>query len=159
MYQWPGQPGTSVRQPQPAPVVDATMPSVQMSNTTGGVGCEPGYNYFFPQEHTKCHVYHSTTPPWQLPAGAVMQFKAAHIPCGVSLGELLRGFGCDNANPKMNRCYEIVQGGNGVWYKGISFNGGDKDMTKKTMKDVGWDKTRTGNPGEKPVVNLWFCKS
>lgn len=134
------------------------MPAAQMSNTAGGVGCEPGYNYFFPTDHTKVHVFRSTTPPWQLPAGAPIQFKAAHIPCRVTLEELLTGFGCDNADPKKNRCYEIVAGGNGMWYKGISFTGADKDLIKKSIREVGWDQTRTGTAGQKPVVCLWFCK-
>lgn len=155
-YTYPN--GFFVRQPQPGPAVDTHMPAANMTNTSGGVGCEPGYNYFFPSEHTKCHVFHSKTPPWQLPAGAQVPFKAAHIPCTVTLGELLKGFGCTSSSPKQNRCYEIVPGGNGAWYKGINFSGGDKDMLKKTMKDVGWDKSRSGNPGEKPVVCLWFCK-
>lgn len=148
-----------VRQPQPYPNVEEGMPAAQMTNSSGGVGCEPGYNYFFPAEHTKCHIFRSNTPPWQLPPGAQIQFKAAHIPCTVTLAELLKGFGCSNEAPKKNRCYEILPGGNGTWYKGISFNGGDKDMVKKTMKEVGWDMSRSGHPNEKPVVCLWFCKS
>lgn len=71
---------------------------------------------------------------------------------------MLRGFGCDNPSPKKNKCVEIVPGGNGKWYKGIQFSGGDKDMMKTSIKELGWDKTRTGQPNEKPVVCLWFCK-
>ncbi|KAI6780239.1 uncharacterized protein J7T54_003018 [Emericellopsis cladophorae] len=147
-----------VRNPQAEPPAEGAMPAAQMSNVSGGVGCEPGYNYFFPSEHTKVHVFRSGTPPWQLPAGAQIQFKAAHIPVSVTLGELLKGFGCDNPSAKKNRCWEIVAGGNGTWYKGFGFDADNKDMTKKTLKDVGWDKSRTGMPGEKPVVCLWFCR-
>ncbi|KAF4126207.1 hypothetical protein GMORB2_1453 [Geosmithia morbida] len=146
------------RQPQPAPYSDTSMPAAQMTNSSGGTGCEPGYNYFFPAEHTKCHVFRSSTPPWQLPPGAQIQFKAAHVPCSVTVAELLKGFGCDSPDPKKNRCYEIVAGSNGAWYKGISFTGADKDMLKKAIKELGWDATRTGFPGKKPVVCLWFCK-
>ena len=146
------------RQPQTWPNIDGNMPAAHMTNSSGGVGCEPGYNYFFPPEHTKVHVFRSNTAPWQLPAGAQIQFKAAHIPVTVTLEELLKGFGCDNPSKKKNRCYEIIPGGNGTWYKGINFCGADKDMLKKTLKDVGWDMSRSGHPSEKPVVCLWFCK-
>ncbi|KAK4077161.1 uncharacterized protein Triagg1_4128 [Trichoderma aggressivum f. europaeum] len=157
-YQPNGTGNMLPRQPQPYPNIDPTMPAAQMTNTTGGTGCEPGYNYFFPAEHTKAHVFKTNTPPWQLPPTAQIPFKAAHIPCNTTMAELLKGFGCTNATPKKNKCFEVVSGGGGKWYKGLEVNGADKDMLKKTIKDVGWDPTRTGNPNEKPVVCLWFCR-
>ncbi|KAK1251874.1 hypothetical protein MKX07_007353 [Trichoderma sp. CBMAI-0711] len=157
-YQPNGTGNMLPRQPQPYPNIDPTMPAAQMTNTTGGTGCEPGYNYFFPAEHTKAHIFKTNTPPWQLPSTAQIPFKAAHIPCNTTMAELLKGFGCTNATPKKNRCFEVVSGGGGKWYKGLEVNGADKDMLKKTIKDVGWDSTRTGNPNEKPVVCLWFCR-
>lgn len=157
-YQPNGNGNMLPRQPQPYPNIDPTMPAAQMTNTSGGTGCEPGYNYFFPAEHTKAHIFRTNTPPWQLPATSQIPFKAAHIPCNTTMAELLKGFGCNNAVSKKNKCYEIVNGGGGKWYKGLEVNGADKDMMKKTVKDVGWDSTRTGNPQEKPVVCLWFCK-
>jgi hypothetical protein len=150
--------GWNPRMAQPFPRIDATMPAAQLSNSTGGTGCEPGYNYFFPAEHTKIHVFTTSTPPWQLPSGAAISFKATHVPCNTTLGELLKGFGCNNAFSKKNRCFEIVQGGNGRWYKGLSFSGDDKDRLAKTVKEVGWDATRNGLPGGKPVVCLWLTK-
>lgn len=147
------------RQPQPYPAVDPAMPAAQMTNSSGGVGCEPGYNYFFAAEHTKIHVFKSDTPPWQLPANAQIPFIASHVPCQTTLGELLKGFGCYNAVPKKNRCFEIISGGNGKWYKGYNFNGEQVDVLKKTLKDVGWDTTRTGQLNDKPVVCLWFAKN
>ncbi|KAM0525709.1 hypothetical protein ACHAPE_000420 [Trichoderma viride] len=157
-YQPNGTGNLLPRQPQPYPNIDPTMPAAQMTNTTGGTGCEPGYNYFFPAEHTKAHVFKTNTPPWQLPPTAQIPFKAAHIPCNTTMAELLKGFGCTNPTPKKNKCFEVVSGGGGKWYKGLEVNGADKDMLKKTIKDAGWDSTRTGNPNEKPVVCLWFCK-
>ncbi|KAI8157001.1 hypothetical protein K4K49_005992 [Colletotrichum sp. SAR 10_70] len=140
------------------PALDPRNPAAHLSNSTGGTGCEPGYNYFFPAAHTKIHVFRSTTPPWQLPANARIQFAAFHVPVNTSLAELLKGFGATNPVPKKNKCYEIVQAGNGKWYKGLCFAGDDKDMMKKCLKDVGWDGTRTGQPGGKPVVCLWVVK-
>jgi hypothetical protein len=157
-YQPNGTGNLLPRQPQPYPNIDPTMPAAQMTNTTGGTGCEPGYNYFFPAEHTKAHIFKTNTPPWQLPPTAQIPFKAAHIPCNTTMAELLKGFGCNNPTPKKNKCFEVVSGGGGKWYKGLEVNGADKDLLKKTIKDVGWDSTRTGNPNEKPVVCLWFCK-
>ncbi|KAF5014001.1 hypothetical protein FDECE_31 [Fusarium decemcellulare] len=146
------------RQPQPYPNIDSGMPAAQMTNSSGGVGCEPGYNYFFPAEHTKIHVFKSDRPPWQLPANAQIPFIASHVPCDTKLGDLLKGFGCTNPSAKKNRCFEIISGGNGKWYKGVSYGGDDKDMLKEQIKSVGWDSTRTGHPDGKPVVCLWFTK-
>lgn len=146
------------RQPQPYPAIDPNMPAAHMTNSSGGLGCEPGYNYFFAPKHTKVHVFRSDRPPWQLPASAQMQFKAVHIPCNTTLAELLKGFGCDNPVPKKNHCYELISSGGGKWYKGLEIGGDDKDMMKKTIREVGWDETRTGLPNGKPVVCLWFCK-
>ncbi len=40
--------GGSGRLGQARPVINPAMPAANMTNNTGGVGCEPGYNYFFP---------------------------------------------------------------------------------------------------------------
>lgn len=147
------------RQPQPVPNIDPTMPAAQMTNSSGGVGCEPGYNYFFPAEHTKVHVFKSNQPPWTLPANAQIPFVASHVPSHTTWAELLKGFGCYNPEPKKNKCFEIVSGGNGKWYKGISFGGDHKNVATNTLKSIGWDSERTGAPDGKPVVCLWFCKN
>ncbi|KAF5546674.1 hypothetical protein FMEXI_5512 [Fusarium mexicanum] len=154
-----GTGNTLPRQVQPIPQIDPKMPAAQMTNSSGGVGCEPGYNYFFPANHTKVHVFKSDTPPWQLQANAQIPFIASHVPTSTKLGDLLKGFGCTNPSAKKNICFELYSGGNGKWYKGYSFTGDDKDEIGKTMDEVGWDSSRTGNKGEKPVVCLWFCKS
>ncbi|KAM5345872.1 hypothetical protein ACJ41O_011733 [Fusarium nematophilum] len=158
-YQPNGTGNVLPRQPQPHPNIDSGMPAAQMTNSSGGVGCEPGYNYFFPAEHTKVHVFKSETPPWQLPANAQIPFIASHVPCDTKLADLLKGFGCTNPTSKKNRCFEIISGGNGKWYKGFSYGGDEKDALKMMMKDVGWDSSRTGHPDGKPVVCLWFCKN
>ncbi|ATY65697.1 hypothetical protein A9K55_001615 [Cordyceps militaris] len=157
-YQPNGAGNLLPRQPQPYPVIDPTMPAAQMTNSSGGVGCEPGYNYFFPAEHTKAHIFKTSTPPWQLPPTAQIPFKATHIPCTTTMADLLKGFGCTNPVAKKNRVFEVIGSGSGKWYKGLAISGDDKDMLKKTLKEVGWDMTRTGNPHEKPIVCLWFCK-
>lgn len=36
--------------------------------------------------------------------------------------------------------------------------GDDKDKVKLPISDMGWDKTRTGHPGERPVVWLYATK-
>ncbi|WYZ43133.1 hypothetical protein EsH8_VI_000832 [Colletotrichum jinshuiense] len=153
-----GQSAWAARTAQGRPALDPRSPAAQLSNSTGGTGCEPGYNYFFPAAHTKVHVFRTSTPPWQLPANARVQFSAFHVPVGTTLAEVLRGFGATNPAPKKNKCFEIVQAGNGRWYKGLCFSGDDKDMMKKTVAEVGWDATRTGQPGGKPVVCVWLVK-
>jgi hypothetical protein len=147
------------RYPQPTPKSDPRMPAAQMTNSMGGVGCEPGYNYFFPPEHTKVHVFRSSTPPWQLPPNAQIPFTAAHVPSNTTLHQLLIGFGCNNPVAKKNRGFEVVQGGNGKWYKGLSFGGDDKDMMKKTLTEVGWNVQGSGAaPVGQSVVWLWMVK-
>ncbi|PFH63257.1 hypothetical protein XA68_15891 [Ophiocordyceps unilateralis] len=157
-YQPNGAGNVLPRQPQPWPTIDPTMPAAQMTNSSGGVGCEPGYNYFFHAEHTKAHILQSNTPPWRLPATAQLAFKAIHIPCNTTFAELLKGFGCTNPISKKNKVVEMVSSGGGKWYKGLEVSGADKSMLGKTIGEVGWDGTRTGNNGQKPVVCLWFCK-
>ncbi|UPL00774.1 hypothetical protein LCI18_011708 [Fusarium solani-melongenae] len=154
----PNGAGNVPRQPQPHPAIDTHMPAAQMTNSSGGVGCEPGYNYFFPAEHAKMHVFKSKTPPWQLPENTQIPFIASHVPCGTLLEDLLKGFGCTNPVPKKNLCFEVYAGGNGKWYKGFCFAGDEKEQLKKTIKEVGWGPDRTGEPGAKPIVCLWFCK-
>ncbi|KAI0108833.1 hypothetical protein F4776DRAFT_412569 [Hypoxylon sp. NC0597] len=150
-------PGQENRLPNPHPVVNADAPALNLNNSTGGVGCEPGYNYFFPPEHTKLHVIKSSTAPWRLPEGMSMHFGAYHVPVNTTLAQLMTGFGAMNPLPKKNKVTELVQGGNGKWYRGITYSGED-DAVSKTLKELGWDSTRTGRPGEKPVVWLWITK-
>ena len=151
-------PGVNPRYGQPVPRIDPNMPAAQMTNSTGGLGCEPGYNYFFPAEHTKIHVFGGTKPPWQLPGNANIPFNAIHMPCNLTLGDVLKGLGCTNPNPKKNRCTEVVQGGNGRWYKGLTFAGDDKGMLGMSIKEVGWDISRNGHRQGKPVVCIWATK-
>lgn len=151
-------PNQELRLPNPHPVVSLDTPALNLSNSTGGVGCEPGYNYFFPPEHTKLHVIKSTTAPWRLPEGMSMGFGAYHVPVSTTLSELMAGFGAVNPIPRKNRITEVIQGGNGKWYRGITFAGNDGSVMNKTLRALGWDRTRTGRPGEKPVIWLWITK-
>ncbi|KAH8899958.1 hypothetical protein GQ53DRAFT_709234 [Thozetella sp. PMI_491] len=149
----------SDRLPQPRPVINPDMPAAHMTNSTGGLGCEPGYNYFFPGEHTKIHVLKTgSTPPWQFPRTYTMPFHACHVPVRTTVGELLHGFGATNPVSKLNKVVEVTQGENGRWYSGLSFSGDEKQNMAKTLKEVGWDKTRSGHPGCKPVVHLYITK-
>ena len=151
--------GGGNRHPQARPAAHPDLPAANMTNSTGGVGCEPGYNYFFPAEHTKVHVLKcGATPPWQLPTNMTIPFHACHVPVSTTVGELLAGFGANNPNAKMNRVTEVVQGGNGRWYKGISFGGDNDKQMKTTLKELGWDKSRSGLPGDRPVVYLYVTK-
>lgn len=152
---FPGQPS---RYPNPHPVVNADCPALNLQNSTGGVGCEPGYNYFFPPENTKIHVLKSSTAPWRLPVSATMNFGAYHVPVDITLADVLMGFGATNPSPKKNKITEVIPGGNGKWYKGVTFSGDEKDSMKTTLRALGWDKSRTGRVGEKPAVWVWITK-
>lgn len=146
------------RAPQPIPNIAPKFPAAALTNSTGGIGSEPGYNYFFPAEHTKIHVYTSKEPPWRCNPYSTLPFFAAHVPCNTTLGDILKGFGATNPIPKKNKCYEITPTGNGHWYKGLSFSGDQHGMMSKTIKDIGWDKTRTGLSRAKPAVCIWLSK-
>jgi hypothetical protein len=146
------------RQAHQTPAIDPTVPALNFTNSSGGVGCEPGYNYWFSPANTKLHFFQTTTAPWHLPETAQIPFKALHVPVTVTFAELFRGTGCTNPTPKKNRVYEVISAGGGRWYKGLEVTGADKDMLKKPIRDVGWDETRTGLPNEKPAVCLWLCK-
>lgn len=149
---------TAARYPQAHPVVNAECPALNLQNSTGGMGCEPGYNYYFPAEHTKIHVVKSADPPWRVPAGRSLHFGAYHVPVATTLADLMKGFGAVNPLPRKNKITEVTPGGSGRWYKGITFCGDEPDNMKKTLKELGWDRTRTGRAGEKPVVWLWVTK-
>ncbi|KAK3690221.1 hypothetical protein B0T22DRAFT_190410 [Podospora appendiculata] len=158
-YQYTSGLHGSNRLPQAYPRVDPTMPAVNMNNSTGGVGCEPGYNYFFPPEHTKIHVLKcGARPPWEHRPNAVFEFHACHVPVNTTVAELMAGFGATNPEKKRNVITEVVQGGGGRWYRGIILMGNDKDAMKRTCKEMGWDASRTGLPGQKPVVYLYITK-
>ncbi|KAK1775545.1 hypothetical protein QBC45DRAFT_242573 [Copromyces sp. CBS 386.78] len=158
-YQYISGLGGSGRTPQPYPVINPNMPASNMTNSTGGVGCEPGYNYFFPPEHTKIHVFKcGATPPWHQPPNARLPFHACHVPVNTTVQELMYGFGACNPSKKKNKLFEVVQGGNGRWYRGLAFRGDDKELLQKTCKELGWDKSRSGLPGQKPVVYLYVTK-
>lgn len=124
--------------PGPAPAADPSFRTCNMKNSTGGIGCEPGYNYVFPTEHTKIHVLKTgSTPPWHLPANFVVYFHACHVPVNTTLSELLKGFGARNALPGMNKVTEVVPDGVGRWYKGMELRGDDLTAINKPIKEFG----------------------
>ncbi|CAN8104858.1 unnamed protein product [Discula destructiva] len=139
------------------PVVDPSFPAGNMINSTGGVGCEPGYSMFFNGECTKIHVLRTgDTPPWLLPKSFTFPFHACHVPCNTTLGELMAGFGATNPDGRKNKVFEVIQGPDGTWYKGLCFTGDNSDAMGKTIKSVGWDESRNGRT--KSVVYLYITK-
>lgn len=146
--------------PPNEPVTDDEFPAANLTNSTGGVGSEPGYNVFHPKEYTKVHVFRTgETPPWMMPEGFSFPLMAVHVPTNTTIGELLAGFGATNPDPSKNKVWECIPGAtNNKWYKGMCFTGNNGDDLGKSIKSVGWDKSRTGLPGGKPVVYLYIVK-
>ncbi|KAI0097486.1 hypothetical protein GGR51DRAFT_553052 [Nemania sp. FL0031] len=142
------------RVPQPHPRVSASVPGMNMVNSTGGAGCEPGYNYIFHDEHTKIHVFRTSEPPWRAPS-MHYSFAKFQVPTNTTIAELMLRFGACNANPMLNRITEVIEGGSGHWYRGMIFSGDQLDC-QKTLKQCGWDRSRSGR--EKAVVWLWVTK-
>lgn len=153
---WGGQ-----THPAMAPVANGMFPGVHLRNHTGGVGLPPGYDYAFPSDHTKIHVFKTgPTPPWRqtLWSGDASNHVKLFVPCTTTVKELMQNLGCTNGDAKKNKLHEVQETGNGRWVKGITISGDEKDKVKKSISEFGWDKSRTGGPGERPVVWLWCTK-
>ncbi|KAJ3573011.1 hypothetical protein NPX13_g4853 [Xylaria arbuscula] len=142
------------RMPQPHPLVSMEFPGMNMVNSTGGAGCEPGYNYLFHDEHTKIHVFRCKEPPWRAPM-LHYSFAKFQIPTNTTIRDLMARLGAFNPDPRLNRITEVTEGGSGDWYRGMILQGDQEDL-HKTLKDIGWDASRNGR--EKPVVWLWVTK-
>ncbi|KAI1742739.1 hypothetical protein F4680DRAFT_411616 [Xylaria scruposa] len=143
------------RFPQPHPRVSLDVPGMNMVNSTGGAGCEPGYNYIFHDEHTKIHVFKTSEPPWRAP-NMNYSFAKFQVPTNTTIAGLMLRFGACNPNPALNRIVEVIEGGSGRWYRGMVFQGDQEADCKKTLKECGWDNSRSGR--EKAVVWLWITK-
>ena len=148
--QWPAFP----------PNTDGGFPGINLKNETGGVGLPPGYNYCFPAEHCKIHVFKTKEKPWQktLWSQDTSTHVKLYVPTTTSIKELMQNLGCDNKDAAKNILYEVVESGGGRWKIGSRFPGDDKDKIKKSISDYGWRADRTGAFGEKPVVWLWVTK-
>ena len=114
----------------------------------------------FPKEHCRFHVFTVKSPPWQISVNK--NDPTSHlklmVPTNITVKELMQQLGCNNEDPKKNVLHEITEQGNGRWCKGLTMTGDDKERMKKNIVEFGWDMTRTGNPGERPVVWLWLTK-
>jgi hypothetical protein len=146
--------------PTVAPFTDHGFPGIHLRNHTGGVGLPPGYDYAFPKEHCKIHVFKTKEKPWQTTLW--QNDNSTHVklfvPTGTTVKELMQNLGCTNEDAKKNILYEVVESGNGQWKVGSRFVGDDKDKVKKPISEYGWRGDRTGHPGEKPIVWLWLTK-
>jgi hypothetical protein len=146
--------------PTVAPFTDHGFPGIHLRNHTGGVGLPPGYDYAFPQEHCKIHVFKTKEKPWQ--TTVFKEDSSKHVklfvPTGTTVKELMQNLGCTNEDAKKHILYEVVEAGNGQWKVGAKFIGDDKDKVKKAISEYGWRGDRTGHPGEKPIVWLWVTK-
>jgi len=67
----------------------------------------------------------------------------------------MQNLGCKNSEASQNIIIECCEKGNGKWATGLRIKGDDKERMKKSIDTWGWDKSRTGHPGEKGVVWLW----
>ena len=151
--------GGSGRVPQPHPAVDDNFPCAHMVNSTGGVGCEPGYNYCFPKEHTKVIVLKSADKPWHLvPPYPPFEQSAWHVPVNFTVGMLMEAFGATNPDKKLNVMYLVDYVGGGRWKKAGQIAGNEKNKVALTLKDMGCDNKRTGLPGQQLPVYLYFTK-
>ncbi|KAK4166927.1 hypothetical protein QBC43DRAFT_256693 [Cladorrhinum sp. PSN259] len=148
----------SNRTPVPPPKIDHEFPAAHFINSTGGAGTEPGYNYFFPNDHAKVIVLKWPEAPWIKAPGPNVQvpFYAAHIPHCVTMSEVLTGFGATNRNKSKNQIHRIYPQGGGRWGHMEEVKGDDVRYTTKTVKEMGWCRRDKG--GELGVVYLWIFR-
>lgn len=132
---------------------DDGIPGINLKNSSGGVGAEPGYDYLYPTEHTKVHVLFSKEPPWHNDGRYHM--RTFHVPCNISTKEMMQQFGCDNEDKEKNAVIELAKGSDGRWFKGLVLQGSNKDMMKKSLADIGWN---TDRGTKEDVVYCWFTK-
>jgi hypothetical protein len=142
--------------PAAAPFTDHGFPGIHLRNHTGGVGLEPGYDYFFPKENCKIHVFKTVEKPWQCTVHGHdnSTHVKLYVPVNTNVKDLMQNLGCTNDDPKKNILYELAEKGSGQWSTGLRIVGDNKDMMKKTIGDLGWNSKRTGY--EQAVVWLWL---
>ncbi|KAH8819793.1 hypothetical protein F5884DRAFT_744183 [Xylogone sp. PMI_703] len=155
-YQFPPLYSAAVNAGLPGFNVQGAAPPSSLSTPTAPAG----YNYLLSSETCKFHVFKTPKPPWQTRVfkdDASTHVKLA-VPTNVTVKELMQNLGCNNPDPKKNKIHEVAEIGGGRWSKGLTMCGDDKERMKKKITEFGWDKTRTGRPGERPVVWLWLSK-
>ena len=95
-----------------------------LRNHTGGVGLPPGYDYAFPQEHTRIHVFITKEKPWQIAYPLFNNDATKHVklyvPSNTTIKELMQNLGCNNEDAKKNILHEVTEQGNGKWVKGLT---------------------------------------
>lgn len=116
-------------------------------------GPDPGYNYIYPENHCKIHVLISKTAPWD--NKGPLEQRCFNVPTGITVKELMQQFGCTNEDPKKNKLYEVTQGRDGRWYKGVTI-AGDSDKVGKMIEEIGWNTQRNGV--DRDFVWLYFTK-
>lgn len=137
------------------PVNDGGVPGINITNSTGGIGLEPGYNYIFPDDHVKIHVLKCPTPPWQLEGTEEVKYNAHIVPTCVTIRTLMEQFGCNNRDTTKNVLFEVTQGGNGKWYRGLTIVGDQVDKMDNRVADMGWGNK---DEGKDEIVWLYFTK-
>ncbi|KAL2268803.1 hypothetical protein VTJ83DRAFT_3649 [Remersonia thermophila] len=157
-YQYVSGLAGSERYPTSAPPVDPDFPAANHINTTGGAGLEPGFNYFFPNEHANVIVLKCATAPWKLARGsyADIPFHAAKVPANVTMAELLAGFGACNPDKAKNQFWEVYPQGGGAWGWKEHVRGDDEVIMMRTVKAMGWTQKRGG---KQQTVFLWITKN
>ena len=84
----------------------------------------PGYDYAFPREHTKIHVFITKEKPWQNVTPLWNWDASKHVkllvPSNTTVKELMQNLGATNEDAKKNVLHELTEQGNGKWVKGLT---------------------------------------
>jgi len=157
-YQYVSGINNSGRVPQPAPLINPDFPAGNLINSTGGVGLEPGYNYFFQTDHANVVRLMCPTEPWKLQPGTydAIEFMPVKVPASTTMEQWFVGNGVDHPDKSLNQMWEVYPKGGGAWGWKEHIRGDDEVMMKRTVREMGWCEKRGG---QLPTVYVWFWRA
>ncbi|KAK0648679.1 hypothetical protein B0T16DRAFT_408605 [Cercophora newfieldiana] len=116
-----------------------------------------GYSCLFPGEIVKIRILICTREPWTINDKEPIQFEALDVPASMTIKDFLAEL---RLPPERSIIYEVSEAGNGKWNKGLVVDGCVPEALKQTLKQVGWDASRSGKvgiPGHREELSLWLA--
>lgn len=100
-----------------------------------------------------------TTKPWGEESTIIDDKSFLNITMSTTdkLSDLMGVLGLKSQFPTKHILFEITKSTSGGWCKGMEYHTLDR-YQGRMLRELGWDETRTGNQGERPLVYLWVCE-
>ncbi|KAK5662378.1 hypothetical protein OQA88_8288 [Cercophora sp. LCS_1] len=112
-----------------------TIPGAALRNSTGGNGLEPGYVYLYPDQHVRVHLIITNSEPWV--SGTQTDYVRLYVGANMKISELKEAAGVGDGT-----LVEVMEGGEGRWYKGMEVTGLEGVMGREredmTLRELGW---------------------